>query len=311
MSHSRNLRGRLFNRSLCFVTNVAMLLLLSAAAFGQSVTIEIESEDPIVVIAPSPMFAGSSSAPAGSKVVVQIDGLESETVVDPMNRWQVSWPHELATGSYEMVVTVTTEDGRSASQRRDIRVDLPGELPRRPLLPPPPAETLPEIVPNLDEFQATTDRWRIVPPAYELDEKSRGWWDPYNQNVLKGDFPIIGQNIFLSLTGTSDTLLEGRSVPTPSGPSAERAGATEFFGEGDQGFFNQNIILTADLFEGQTVFKPATWRARATIALNFNHLEVRERGAVNPDVRRGTDRSDGQFGLQELFYERKLADLSP
>lgn len=288
-----------------------LVLMLSGAMSAQTLSIEIASEDPIVVTTPTTSFAGTTTAPPGSKIVVSIDGRQSEGVVDPMGAWRVSWPHELMTGSYEVVVNVTTADGRTATASRDLRVDLQGDLPRRPLLPPPAAETLPPIVPNLDDFQATTDRWRIVPPAYELDEKSRGWWDPYNQNVLKGDFPIIGQNIFLSLTGISDTLVEGRSVPTPSGPSAERAGAIEFFGEGDQGFFNQNIIVSADLFEGQTVFRPATWRARATIALNFNHLEVRERGAVNPDVRRGTDRSDGQIGLQELFYERKLADLSP
>lgn len=299
------------SRRLRLMAIASVLWMLSGVAFGQELAVDLESEDPIVIIAQAPAFRGSTTAPAGSRVSVQLDGRESEAAVDPMNRWQLTWPHELMTGSYEMVVTVTTQDGSTASLRRDVRVDLPGDLPRRPLLPPPAAETLPSLIPNLDEFQAMTDRWRIVPPAYELDERSRGWWDPYNQNVLKGDFPIIGQDIFLSLTGTSDTLMEARSVPTPSGPSAERAGAIEFFGEGDQGFFNQNIILTADLFEGQTVFKPATWRARATIALNFNHLEVRERGAVNPDVRRGTDRSDGQFGLQELFYERKLADLSP
>ena len=29
------------------------------------------------------------------------------------------------------------------------------------------------------------------------------WWDPYNQNVLKGDYPIIGQHTFLNLTGAA------------------------------------------------------------------------------------------------------------
>ncbi len=297
--------------ALRLVMSLAGSLLLAGSMYGQALIVEIESGDPIVIIASDPVFRGSTTAPPGSNLIIEIDGRQSETLVDPMMQWQLRWPHPLMTGSYEMIVTVTTEDGRTATRVRDVRVDLQGELPRRPLLPPPAAETLPPIVPNIDDFQATTDRWRIVPPAYELDEKSRGWWDPYNQNVLKGDFPIIGQDIFLSLNGISDTLVEGRSVPTPSGPSAERAGATEFFGEGDQGLFNQNIILSADLFQGQTVFKPAIWRARATIALNFNHVEVRERSAVNPDVRRGTDRSDGQIGLQELFYERKLADLSP
>src|SRR5215471_6586231 len=31
--------------------------------------------------------------------------------------------------------------------------------------------------------------------------ESGNCWDPYNQNVLKGDYPILGQNTFLVFTG--------------------------------------------------------------------------------------------------------------
>ncbi|TMK43928.1 MAG: hypothetical protein E6G55_11880, partial [Actinobacteria bacterium] len=35
------------------------------------------------------------------------------------------------------------------------------------------------------DFLPIKDRWRI---GY-----TGRWWDPYNQNVLKGDYPIFGQ----------------------------------------------------------------------------------------------------------------------
>jgi hypothetical protein len=50
---------------------------------------------------------------------------------------------------------------------------------------------------------------------------------------------------------------------------------------------------------------------RATLAGNFNHVRVAENAVVRPDVREGTSRSTGFGALQELFVEKKLADLSP
>src|ERR1700690_2111059 len=63
------------------------------------------------------------------------------------------------------------------------------------------------------------DRWRITPPPYEKNVTGH-WWDPYNQNLLKGDYPILGQDIFLRLTGATKIEIEGHRVPTGSGASA-------------------------------------------------------------------------------------------
>lgn len=186
-------------------------------------------------------------------------------------------------------------------------------LPRQPLpavsegyMPPEKRDNLED---NLD-FKTFTDRWRVVPPPYELNVKGKPL-DPYNQNIFKGDFPIYRQDIFLNLTGVSDTLLEYRTLPTPSGVSADRAGKKSFFGEPEQFFFNQNFVLSADLFKGDTAFKPFDWRLKGTLIFNLNDLEVKENGIVNIDVRKGTARTDGIVSLQELFAEVKLADLSP
>ena len=52
----------------------------------------------------------------------------------------------------------------------------------------------------------TPDRWRVEFPEYDRygDRGARGrdipfkkgrWWDPYNQSVLKGDYPIKGDKL--------------------------------------------------------------------------------------------------------------------
>jgi hypothetical protein len=70
------------------------------------------------------------------------------------------------------------------------------------------------------------DRWRIGFPAWDRAKQggqTRGvdmpyslgrWWDPYNQNQLKGDYPIIGQNIFLNVMAKADLDFEARQIPT-------------------------------------------------------------------------------------------------
>jgi len=187
----------------------------------------------------------------------------------------------------------------------------PASEPEERLLPPRPSEIPPEFLPKEeDEFKAFTDRWRVVPPPYELNVQGR-IWDPYNQNVLKGDYPIYGQDIFLNVGLALDTLVEGRTLPTPSSVSSARPGSSSFFGKRQQFFVNNNVALSFDLFKGDTAFKPFDWRLRGTFIGNVNYLKVQETAVVNPDVRKGTDRVDGIAALQEMFGEVKLADLSP
>jgi len=152
-------------------------------------------------------------------------------------------------------------------------------------------------------FLPIIDRWRI---GY-----TGAWWDPYNQNVLKGDYPILGQNVFFSFTGTSDTLFEVRNLPTPQGTSRQTPGGPGgFFGVGNQFFINQNWITSFELFKGSTAFRPRDWAIRATPVFNVNYLDTQERGVVNIDPRKGTTRFDSQVAFQELFVEKKLVDVS-
>ncbi len=160
---------------------------------------------------------------------------------------------------------------------------------------------------QIDEFQRSNfipirDRWRI---GY-----ANNFLDPYAQNVLKGDYAIIGQNIFLNVIGISESLFEARSVPTPQGISRNRPGTGEFFGRGRQLFFNQNLVASIEVFQGSTGFKPRDWAVRFTPVFNYNYLDVEEQNIVNLDIREGTNRSDYQLALQEAFIEAKLWDVS-
>jgi Carboxypeptidase regulatory-like domain len=184
-------------------------------------------------------------------------------------------------------------------------------------------ELAPDQLPPIgDVFNLVPNRWALQQPDYlrypqkgeYLYTKPR-WYDPFNRNKLKGDQPIwpsvLGQQTFLNLTASSETFFEGRRVPSPSGVSAAQPGSENFFGRGEQSFFDQTIRFTFDLFHGDASFKPVDWRIRITPELSLNNLNVRELGIVSPDVRKGTDRFDTHLGFQEAFFEYKLADLSP
>ena len=109
------------------------------------------------------------------------------------------------------------------------------------------------------DFQAVPDRWRVGLPRWKRIADTTGTdspyepgrlTDPYAQNVLKGDYPILGQNVFFVFTAISDTLFESRRLPTPSGVSTAEARRADFFGSGDQRFGNTNLLLS---FEQCTV----------------------------------------------------------
>ncbi len=174
-----------------------------------------------------------------------------------------------------------------------------------------------------DEFDTVEDRWRIgfpawdrygqgMPRVFDYPYRLGKLLDPYNQNVLKGDYPIIGQHTFFEVVGLNVTSFEGRAIPTATTPfeSTLREGEFDFFGRPGQFAFNNLTTVSLDLFHGDAAFKPVDWRIKATPAFNVNNLSVQELGVVSPDVRRGTIRNRTWGTLQEWFAEYKLADLS-
>ena len=186
----------------------------------------------------------------------------------------------------------------------------PPAPPPAPLAPPAPG------VGAVADFEVMPDRWAILDTLIDLlppDPRIvRGRTaDPYNQNTLKGDRPVIGDSVFLVLTGVLDSPFEARRLPLPSGVSTANPGSSEFFGGQEQIFTTPRATVSAELFKGQTAFRPKTWALRITAAGNLSYVRLQEQGAVSIDPRRGRTRRRQDLSLEEAFLEVKLADLSP
>lgn len=175
--------------------------------------------------------------------------------------------------------------------------------------PPPPADADTKAAADLPPAEPIDDRWRLALPPYSLNETGR-WWDPYHQNFLKGDFPIVGEDIFMKLTAISKTNLEGRSAPSPSGVSTDEPGSFDFFGRHNALIFDQKFVTRFEMQKGATSFKPFEWQIVLEGVGDVNLLETQENGIVDPDVRDGTNRTTTHAALQEAFVEVHLADTS-
>ena len=153
------------------------------------------------------------------------------------------------------------------------------------------------------------DRWRIMQGL----GYSHPWYDPYNQNVLKGDLPISkGSDWFLNLGLVSDTLLEARRLPTPVPPQAStRAGSNDAFGQGKQSTFSETLIVSMSLIKGDTTFRPPDLELRFTPAFNLNRSAAQEDRVLFADPSKGDTRDDSHVAVQEAFADVHLRNVSP
>ncbi len=208
---------------------------------------------------------------------------------------------------------------------REIQPRRPGESKPLEFFPPPahPSQ-VPGPLPGAPRASLPVpDRWRIMqalgfkfPPT-----------DPYNQNILKGDLPIgddpwlrerfpelarrLSPDWFFNLGLVSDTLVEARRLPTPVGAqTTERPGAYDVFGAGRQSTVAQTIIASFALIKGDTTFKPPDYEFRFVPAFNVNQSRVEEVRALRIDPRAGTRRTDNHVGVQELFADVHLRNVS-
>ena len=205
--------------------------------------------------------------------------------------------------------------GAKAKPNPDIR-QRPGEAP-----PPAPADALPDPnrdtglkpVPPPEPGRATPpapvpDRWRLLETLKLLPDT---WYDPYHQNKLKGDKPVFGEKGFVSLLLVSDTVYEPRRLPTPVGPqSTSQAGSTDIFGGGRQWVASQNIVFSLVLIEGDTTFQPPEYEVHFTPVYNLTDVKSQESRLLQIDPRGGDTRDDQHLGLQELFIDKHLRNVS-
>ncbi|MCD6062025.1 MAG: hypothetical protein K0S16_2336, partial [Moraxellaceae bacterium] len=154
------------------------------------------------------------------------------------------------------------------------------------------------------------DRWRIM--------QALGFrfplYDPYNQNVLKGDLPVLqhlAPDLFFNLGLISDTTFEMRGLPTPVGPQTTgQPGRLDIYGDIDQSTFVENLIVNLSLVQGNTTFRPPDYEFRIVPVFNYNRSRVEEERALRVDPVRGVERSDKFVGMQELFIDKHLRNVS-
>lgn len=163
--------------------------------------------------------------------------------------------------------------------------------------------------PSPEQFVAAVpipDRWRIVDALGYEDN----WWDPYNQNTIKGDKPIH-DDWFFNITAISDTVYEFRDVPTPvGGQTTDAAGSLDVLGNVEQGFWNQNTAVEFVYYKGDTVFRPPDWEYRFIPVFNYNAVRLGETLGTNADPAVGRLREDNHVGIQTLFVDRHLRNVS-
>jgi hypothetical protein len=173
-------------------------------------------------------------------------------------------------------------------------------------------------------FVPIADRWRAGYPAWDRYDKGHPilddypytpgrFFDPFNQNMVKADFPVMGQNLFVDITGLVLSFQEYRQIPTATTPfeSTSRPFQENFFGRPNQYFQSTFFQLRVDIQHGDAGFKPLDWRLVLAPTFNVNTLDVQELAIVSPNVLQGRERTREFWALQEAFFETKLADVSP
>ena len=156
------------------------------------------------------------------------------------------------------------------------------------------------------------DRWRIMESLGIKDN----WWDPYNQNTIKGDKPLQqlkdwGPDWFLNLGLISDSLYEARRIPTGAGAqSSKSSGTSNVFGRDSQYALVQTLVVSASLVKGNTTFKPPDYEFKFAGAFNYNQAHVEEVRGINVNPQRGLVREDSFFGVQEAFVDKHLRNVS-
>ena len=162
------------------------------------------------------------------------------------------------------------------------------------------------------------DRWRLIESLGVVKER---WFDPYNQNTLKGDrpidrekvkwLPIKGDDWFFVANAVSDTVIEPRTFPIPVGvQTTERPGSIDVFGKDASYVLSQTFIGGVALIKGSTAFKPPEIEYRLTLAYNINHVNVPERRVLFVEPSKPSHRTDHFLGVQELFVDYHLANTS-
>lgn len=106
------------------------------------------------------------------------------------------------------------------------------------------------------DIQPEPDRWRVLLPLGVGERPRNPLYDPYSPNVLKGDYPIYGDKLFLATAATLDSLVDFKR----NLDFTRRIAEVPFHEHNTVG--QVTAVLALELFHGDTVFTPKDWALR-------------------------------------------------
>ena len=173
-------------------------------------------------------------------------------------------------------------------------------------------------------FVPVEDRWRIGYPAW--DRYDRGHpitddypympgrlLDPFNLNVFKGDYPILGQHTFLDISADRQPRLRRPRDPDPDLRVREHGAAIlrKLLWPSEQLLYAQLLlVLVRPVSRGRGV-QAGRLADQAGPNPGGQQLLVQRAGADQPERPPGDHAYSRSLALQEAFAEYKLADLGP
>lgn len=146
------------------------------------------------------------------------------------------------------------------------------------------------------EIRPVESRWRTVPLEGYPDLTYR-IYDPYNQNVLKADYPLAG-NWFLNVTALQTAVYKARRNLDSSSIFADQiaAGTLKIFSYNN--VVQENLIFGAQLQLNDDTFVPSPFRLTINGATDYKN-----------GINALSNASDGNAALFNAYTDIQLADF--
>jgi hypothetical protein len=125
---------------------------------------------------------------------------------------------------------------------------------------PAPAQGTPPAAARPLDIEPEPNRWRLLEPQGTGTTRRNPLYDPYNPNVIKGDYPILGDHTFLATTAVLDSIADyKRNLDFTQSGRVKNVPFHEH-----NSLYQVTGLVGVELFHGDTVFQPKDWAVRVT-----------------------------------------------
>lgn len=155
----------------------------------------------------------------------------------------------------------------------------------------------PPAAPTQNEIRTVPSRWRSFDPSGQQPEYTFRIYDPYHQNILKADFPLVG-NWFLELNALNTFVYKSRRNLDFSNVFADQISLGNLEFHPHNHFRNENLIFGLELRRFDDTFFPSDFRIRLNGVFDY-------RADLNAFLRN----SNTEPFLFDAFVDVKLHDF--